>query len=152
MFAPPAFTQIDLLLTLLRRLIAGVFWPAGRASPAPLRRCLARTEAALAQAIRTALAASDEATPELDDEALVAWFARTHGAGGAHRAHNTSTSSALRLPQIKHIDLQASHGSEPISPEQRRPRRRARFVMWAQARAPPIQARSLIASAPARAA
>jgi hypothetical protein len=138
MFSIPALAAVDLLLALLRRLIARVCWRQAAAPPATIQRCLMRTEVAPARAIRTTLAESDVAAPDGDDEALVAWFARTHGAGGA--PSHAKRFAAFRVQRSNTNDPTPLCRSEPKCLERRRPRRRARLEMVSAERAPPLRA------------
>jgi hypothetical protein len=140
MFALPALPALpagDLLLALLRRLIACVCWRQAAAPPAP-KRCLMRTEAALAHALRATLAESGLAAPDIDDAALFAWFARTHSAGGA--PSHAKQFAAFRVQRSNTNDPTPLCRSEPKCLERRRPGRRARLEMVSAARAPPLRA------------
>jgi hypothetical protein len=127
---PAVLCHLDLLIALLRRLMAGVFWAKRRTAPppAPIRACLEKTEAALAQAIRASLAEHGAPFPHGADHDLIAWFVKAHGASRPRAARpklapapQTSSSahfaaagaSALSRPQIA-----------PAPPKARAPPRR----------------------------
>jgi hypothetical protein len=68
----PDFSPINLLLAPLLRWQR--LWPADTAPPSRFVGCLARTQDALAAAIRATLAADGRACPKLGDAELTAWF------------------------------------------------------------------------------
>jgi len=123
----PDVFRIDLLLALLLRFMR--LWPASASPPARFAQCLARTQAALAFAIRATLAADGRARPAPGEADLIAWFNRHHPRSDKITAGARSSGKAC-IPQPP---MQRS--TPALQPGAHSPP--ANMAGAAQARAPP---------------